>query len=93
MLLFQTIIYFLSYTWRLSWWTHNMVEFESGMYGERYWLIIFVFVNGRLKESNNTDLLSCMKKFKNSNLLILNSQIFRLQISELTANTVLHTHP
>ena len=47
-----------------------MVEFESGMYGERYWLIIFVFVNGRLKESNNTDLLSCMKKFKNRDELV-----------------------
>ena len=70
MLLFQTIIYFLSYTWRLSWWTHNMVEFESGMYGERYWLIIFVFVNGRLKESNNTDLLSCLRLITNGNLLI-----------------------
>ena len=68
-----------------------MVEFESGMYGERYWLIIFVFVNGRLKESNNTDLTRCLEKFKYSSLLI--SQIFCLQISKLTANTVRHTIP
>ena len=64
-----------------------------GVYVKRYWLMIFVFANVSLKRSLSTDLLSCMKKFKNSNLLILNSQIFRLQISELTANTVLHTHP
>ena len=35
--------------------------YQDYMDGERYWLIIFVFVNGRLKESNNTDLSRYLK--------------------------------
>ena len=62
-----------------------------GVYVKRYWLMIFVFANVSLKRSLSTDLTRCLEKFKNSDLLI--SQIVRLQIPNLTANTVPHTHP
>ena len=71
---------------------YNGTQFKPphNMYVKRYWLIIFTFVNRSLKWCISTDLSRCLEKFKNSNLL--NSQIIRLQIPKLTANTVPHTH-
>ena len=77
------IISFFSYT-------RTAIQITTGVYVVRYWLIIFVFVNGRSKKLISTDLSRCLEKLKNSSLLI--SQIIRLQIPKLTANTVPHTH-
>ena len=72
--------------------SYNGTLFKSlhSVYVKVYWLIIFVFVNGRSKKLISTDLSRCLEKLKNSSLLI--SQIIRLQIPKLTANTVPHTH-
>ena len=66
--------------------------------GERYGLIIFVFVNGRWKKLMNTDLSSFLKKsFKNLFVTwqteVWKSKAFRLRNPKLSANTVQHTHP
>ena len=63
----------------------------QSVYVKRYWLIIFIFINRQFNEIHKHRFNEMFGKFKNSSLL--NSQIVRLQIPALTANTVPHTHP